>query len=321
MFDIVTIGHSTVDYFLGLGSADIAFGEDDDSLLCIDFADKIPVENFKKGVGGNAANTGVGCARLGLNTAIVSWIGKDLEGELVLKTLKEENIELLWVRISEEEITDQSVILNFEAERTILSYHCPRTLLIPADAPESRLIYLTSAGRAFEEVHPQVLQYAEGAGAKLAYNPGSYELAGGLSVNKGVLEHCAILILNSEEAGELARGKFVSFSKDERAAEIGELMHELREAGPETIVVTDGSFGSYAFDGENIVFCPSIETQVVEMTGAGDAFSAGFLSAWVEDKSLKESLQWGNTNAASVISEVGCQEGLLSREKLLEQLP
>ncbi len=320
MFDIVTIGHSTVDYFLKLGSADVSFDEDNDSLLCVDFADKIPVEDFKKDVGGNAVNTGVGCSRLGLGTAIVSWIGKDLEGELVLKTLKEEGVEPLWVRISEEEITDQSVILSFEAERTIFSYHCPRTLLIPNDAPESKFVYLTSAGRSFEDVHPQVLNYLESVGAKLAYNPGSYELQEGLAANKEILKQCAVLILNSEEGGELARGEFVNFSENKRAEQIGEIMHELREIGPEVVIVTDGALGSYGFDGENIVFSPPCDTEAVEMTGAGDGFSAGFLSAWIEGRGLKESLQWGNTNAASVISYIGCREGLLSQQELLDRL-
>ncbi len=321
MFDIVTIGHSTIDYFLKLRDADVHFRDDGDSLLCVDFADKVPVNRFDKGVGGNAANTAVGCARLGLNSAIVSWIGKDLEGELILRTFKEEGIETLWVRISEEDTTDQSVIFNFRCERTIFSYHPPRTLVLPTESPETKYIYLTSSGNSFGELHPQVIRYKDRVGAMLAYNPGTYELEAGAGKNKKILEHCSVLILNSEEAGELARGEFINLEEGRRAEQIGALMEELREIGPQIIVVTDGSRGSYAFDGTNLVFVPPIKTDVVEMTGAGDGFSSGFLTALVLGKDLEEALRWGNINAASVISEISCQKGLLRRDALENNLP
>ncbi len=322
MFDIVTIGHATIDYFLKLRDDDVLLSgdEDGDSLICFDFADKIPVAEFQKYVGGNAVNTGVGCSRLGFETAVISWIGADLEGELILRTLKEEGVNPLWVNISDEDSTDQSIILNFEAQRTIFSYHFPRSLFIPKEAPESKFVYLTSSGRSFRELHPQVLNYIGRTGAELAYNPGTYELESGFEENKDVLEHCSILILNSEEAGQFARGEFVNFEEGKRAEQIGEVMYELRELGPEVIVVTDGARGSYGFDGERIAFVPAKDVEVVEMTGAGDGFSAGFLADWVRARDLKEALLWGTVNAASVISHVGCRTGLLSREDLRNQL-
>lgn len=320
MFDIVTIGHSTIDYFLKLRDADVHLREDGDSLLCVDFADKLPLERFDKAVGGNAANTGVGCARLGLETSIISWIGKDLEGELVLRTLKEEGVEPLWVRISEDDTTDQSVILNFDGERTIFSYHPERVPVLPTDAPETKYIYITSSGKAFVDLHPQVIKYTERVGAKLAYNPGTHELEAGAEANKELLVHCSVLILNSEEAGELARGDFIKFEEEKRAEQIGELMEELRELGPDIVAVTDGAKGSYAFDGNNLVFVPPIKTDVVEMTGAGDGFSAGFLSAIISEKDLEEALLWGTVNAASVISAIGCQEGLLHKNEMESHL-
>ena len=129
-----------------------------------------------------------------------------------------------------------------------------------------------------------------------------------------------VLILNSEEAGELARGDFVKFAEEKRAEQIGKLMKELRELGPDIVVVTDGANGSYAFDGDSLVFVPPIKTDVVEMTGAGDSFSAGFLSALISGEDLEEALLWGNINASSVISEIGCQKGLLTKEEMTKHL-
>ena len=320
MFDIVTIGHSTIDYFLKLSQAELSESKGGDSRLCLDFADKIPVGDFAKAVGGNAPNVAVGCTRLGLKTAIVSWVGKDTGAEVVLKTLKDERVELFWVKVSEDEKTDQSVILNFKGERTILSYHFPRKYILPAELPEAKWVYLTSAGGDFGGFHGGVLEYIAQVGAKLVYNPGMYEMAAGAEANSKVLDKCDVLIVNSEEAGELAGEGFVKYEDSTRAEEIGGLAARLREYGPQVVVITDGGGGVYAFDGENIVHVPAFEAEVVEMTGAGDSFSAGFLSARILGKELEECLKWGNINAASVISKIGSQAGLLTREEMVERV-
>lgn len=324
MFDLITIGHSTIDYFLKISQAEIVTPEDGDSRICLDFADKIPVEDFSKAVGGNAPNAAAGCARLGLKVAIISWVGKDAEAETVLRTLKEEGIELFWVKIFEGEKTDESVIINFEGERTILAYHFPRKYILPPDPPKTKWIYLTSAGEDFSDFHEDVLKYVKGTGAKLAYNPGMHELLAGVEANREVLEACEVLILNSEEAGELlGEGRGPTSVEDLEEVgprnKIGDLMVGLRKLGPQVVVVTDGTGGSYAFDGKSFLHVPAFKTGVVEMTGAGDSFSAGFLAAQILGKDLEESLRWGNANAASVISQIGSQAGLLTREEMEER--
>ena len=320
MLDLVTIGHSTVDCFLKISEAEVTTSEDGDSRLCLDFADKTPAEELSRAVGGNAPNAAVGCARLGLKVAIVSWLGKDMEAELVLRALKEAGVELFWVSLVEGEKTDESVIINFQGERTILAYHFPRKYFLPAELPRTKWVYLTSAGEGFCDLHQEVLEYVSRVGAKLAYNPGMHELAAGAVENGPVLEKSAILLLNSEEAGEVAGEGFVKFDEARRAEQIGELAATLRELGPKVVVITDGANGAYAFDGEDFAHAPAVSTELTEMTGAGDSFSAAFLAAYAKGKALEECLRWGNANAASVISQVGSQAGLLTEEGIKEKL-
>jgi len=312
MFDLVTIGHSTVDCFLKISEAEVTTSGDGDSRLCLDFADKTPVEEFSRAVGGNAPNAAVGCARLGLQVAIISWLGKDMGAELVLRALKEAGVELFWVLLNEREKTDESVIINFQGERTILAYHFPRKYSLPAELPKTKWVYLTSAGEGFYDLHQEVLEYVGRVGAQLAYNPGMHEIAAGAVKNGPVLEKSAVLLLNSEEAGEVAGDGFVRFEEARRAEQIGELAAKLRELGPKVVVITDGANGAYVFDGEVFTHAPAVSTEPTEMTGAGDSFSAAFLAAYAKGKGLEECLRWGNANAASVISQVGSQAGLLT---------
>jgi len=59
---------------------------------------------------------------------------------------------------------------------------------------------------------------------------------------------------------------------------------------------------------------------MVEKTGAGDAYAAGFLGALLLGKSVEEALQWGAAESASVIEHVGAQPGLLTMNGLKHRL-
>ena len=58
----------------------------------------------------------------------------------------------------------------------------------------------------------------------------------------------------------------------------------------------------------------------VEATGAGDAFTTGFLGAMIHGKTHRESLTWGAVNAASVVFHIGPTEGLLTHTQIRKQL-
>jgi sugar/nucleoside kinase (ribokinase family) len=98
------------------------------------------------------------------------------------------------------------------------------------------------------------------------------------------------------------------------------LLTALWKLGPPVIVLTDGSRGSYAFDGGKVWHLDVFPTKPVEMTGAGDSFATGFLAGRLYGKDLMTCLRWGAANAASVISVVGPQPGLLSKAKMAAAL-
>src|SRR3989344_9321773 len=82
MFDLISIGDSTVDVFLELHEASVNCEIDPkECKLILDYADKIPVERMTRVAAvGNAANNAIGSARLGLKTALYTLVGDDSEG-------------------------------------------------------------------------------------------------------------------------------------------------------------------------------------------------------------------------------------------------
>jgi len=86
-------------------------------------------------------------------------------------------------------------------------------------------------------------------------------------------------------------------------------------------VITDGENGSFATDQNGEVFTHgSIKTTIVEKTGAGDAYSSGFMAAILHGLSIKHAMRWGTLNAASVMEKVGAQNGLLTKEDMENKL-
>lgn len=304
-YDLIAIGDSTIDVFLKLHDATVQCSLDRRScLLCLRYADKIPVEDVRwVPAAGNAANNAVGSARLGLHAALVTILGDDEDGISLARELRRNRVAMDYVTTDRRHRTNFSVVLNFRSERTILVHHAERTYRLPRLAP-SRFVYLTSMGEGWERVVRPLLRYAKSAGALLAFNPGTYQLRSGLTVLAPLLAAVEVLLVNREEAVHLLGSR--------PSAQPRTLMKRLAALGPKILVITDGPAGSYALHNRDSWFIPPFPLPAVERTGAGDAFSTGFLAALSYGAGVAEALRWGTANAGAVIQEVGPQAGLLT---------
>jgi sugar/nucleoside kinase (ribokinase family) len=103
------------------------------------------------------------------------------------------------------------------------------------------------------------------------------------------------------------------------ATSLGAAMRQLSEEyGAPLVVVTLGASGARCWDGESEVQSPGFVVPVVDPTGAGDAFRAGFLAAWLYGtSSLSDLLDFANATAALKCRAVGAQTGLPSRAEVL----
>lgn len=317
MIDLITIGHATIDAFLAIDEASLACDLNrEDCVLQIEYADKIPVLSLNWAVGGNAPNTAVGVARLGLKVAALTMLGGDDNGRLVLKTLKDEGVITNHITILKDQKTDYSTILNFQGERTILAYHSPWVYQFPADLPFAKSVYLTSLNEKFADYYEDFLPWLGKHHPDLIYNPGLHELRGRISQIEPVLAQTDLLIVNEDEAERIL--KLVGQDYDRDQPRLG--LQALADLGPKRVVLTSGERGSAAFDGENFYLMGVFPAQRVEMTGAGDAFSAGLIAALIRGETLPEALRWGAANSAAVIGQIGSQAGLLTAEKLSQTL-
>lgn len=306
MYDILSIGDTTIDHIVQLKEADVHCTLDKGScLLCLQYAEKIPVESWTRAVAGNAANNATGSARLRMKNAIVTIVGDDDEGELITKTLKKEGVDVHMIAKDKKKGTNASTVISFEGERTILVYHEPRKYKLPR-LPKSKWVYYTSVGKNHDRYNREIITYIKKTGAKLAYNPGSHQLNTGINGMKKVLQFCTVLFVNKEEAARIIGVK----------PTIQQTLESLCVLGPQFVVVTDGDNGSYGFDGKMMHTLHVIKAKVVEKTGAGDSFATATIYALNQNLPLDTAMHYGAINSASVIEHIGPQTGLLTKKEI-----
>lgn len=318
VFDVVAMGDTTQDVFLRMSDASVQCDLDGENCkICFDFADKIAVEQ-KTDIAavGNAANNAIGIARLGLRSALYTMVGDDVQGHLAHDVLHKNGVDTQYVVFDQQHGTNFSAVINFKGERTILVYHEPRDYRLP-DLSLTQWLYLTSAsGEGVSALHEQVLDYLNShAEVRLAFNPGTHQMHLGVEKLRPLLERTGILYLNREESAEL-----LNLPGDD----VAELVRGFHGAGVKMMVLTDGPDGAYASDGTTVTYHRVFPGPVLERTGAGDSYGAGFLAGVIRGLSVGEAMMWGNANATSVVQYIGAREGLLDEtgvRRIIEKHP
>lgn len=308
MFDLITIGDATLDTFFIIDKRTAKCSlKKKEALLCMKFAEKICLTDSQNSVGGNAANVAVGTTKLGIRTAILTELGNDLNGNIVLNDLKKCKVNTSLVSQRKNAQTRFSVVLNYKSERTILSYYVKRNYKFPK-LPQTKWVYYTSMGEGFEQFQPKLIKYLKRhPHIKVAMNPGSYQMKH-IKTFTPALKMVDVLFVNKEEAQAIAGKK-----------PIPALMQALYRLGPKKVIITDSTNGSYTSDRTACYFMKPYPIKPIARTGAGDAYASGVLSALIKGKDLQTAMKWGTANAGGVIQVVGAHQGLL-REKTITSL-
>lgn len=316
MLDLISIGDATIDVFVQIHDAEIKCNLNKQNCqLCIEYGDKIPVDKLTHLVAGNAANNAVGSVRLGMKSGIYVNVGSDSSGKQIVEKLKQEGIDCRFIKENNGMESNLSTVLNFKGERTIFVYHQPWKYNLP-DLDKTKWVYFTSIAPSFTQCNliSQLEQYIQRTGAKLFYNPGTYQIKAGVKKSLHLLSLTEVLIVNLEEA------KRILGIDEQKKVEIKKLLKKLCDLGPRMVVITDGEKGSYGFNGEKYFSLGIFPAHLVEMTGSGDAYATGLLAGLFYGKDLSEAMRWGAANGASVVEYIGPQEGLLTYEKMQERL-
>lgn len=314
-YDFLAIGDVVTEPFIRLLDAEAYCDLDQENCkLCMRFGDKIPYESAEicRAVG-NSANAAVSAARLGVRSALLTYIGNDDIGKGNIEELEKNKVDTSMIKTIDGMPSNYHYVLWYDVERTILVKHTEFPYSLDMNMTPPKWMYLSSLASNSAEYHDQIGNYLVAhPEVKLAFQPGTFQMKLGIERTKNIYEHTEVFFCNFEEAQRILNTKETDHKK---------LMDMLAGLGPKIIVVTDGIKGAYAREADGTCwFVPVYPHTPFERTGAGDAFGSTFTSALLLGKSVQEALLWAPINSMSVVQQVGAQKGLLSREKLEEYL-
>lgn len=318
MFDVISIGDCVIDTFIPLLDAEIVNNKENIPSIALRFGDKLPVGPSISLVAGNAANNAVGISRLNLKTAIYTHVGNlgdDADDDRIKKKFKKESVDIRYVIETNKYPSNHHIVLTFKGDRTILIYHQPWEYNLP-DLDRTKWVYFTSLGPTFPQtkIVEQLIRYLERTGAKLLYNPGTFQIKHGVKKSPRLLSLSEIFIVNVEES------KRILGIDETKEVPIKKLLNDLVDLGPRKVIITDADKGSYGFDGEKYFKLGIFKTKLVETTGAGDAYATGVLAGLYHGEDLAGAMRWGAAEASSVIEQIGPQAGLLTYNQMQERL-
>lgn len=317
-YDLVCVGDTVMDAFIQLHEASVHCDLNHEHCqLCMSFADKIPYESLVVVPAvGNASNVAVGASRLGLDVAMLTSIGRDHYGEEILDVYRKEGVASEFVRVNPKKPTNYHFVLTFQAERTILIKHQEYEYTDPRKIDtHTDWIYFSSIAEHTLPFHHKMADYLRRhPNVRMGFNPGTFQLRFGADKLRDIYKHTYALFLNREEAELVLKKK--------EGTDIKALARGLHALGPKIVAITDGPDGAYASNGTAMYFMPPYPDPKppISRTGAGDAFSTGFLCALIYGLPVHEALRWAPIESMHVVQFFGAQTGLLTKPKLMQLL-
>ena len=257
--------------------------------------------------GGSVANTMAGIAYLGGHASFMGKVNSDEFGKIYKKSLEKIKVNFLYPEKEENLSTGASIIfITPDSERTMCTYLGVSSQLSKEDINENYIKdyeiiflegYLWDKGIS-EEMFKHVIQLAKKKNIKVAMSLSDIFCVTRHREDffKLLKNDLNILIGNENEINELMKKNNLLDS-----------MNELKNID-KLIIVTRSKNGSVAILNNEITNCESNKVdKILDLTGAGDLFAAGFLKEYLDKSNIKKCLQTGSKLAAEIIQKIGAR--------------
>lgn len=300
--DVIGIGALNVDMFYDVPSLELAGTRfeagsetmDDGTLFARVSGALSGTKLLARSGGGSAANTAVALSRMGYSTGFLGMIGKDEEGQFILRSM--EGVDTSNVRRYRR--TGLCISLLHGGERSLLAL--PNANDLFSFAPEdieylnsAKVVHLSSfSSDSALRMQEQILELMDDD-VYVSFAPGEKYARRGMKRISGIIGRSRFVFVNEREVGMLTGMS---------PAEGCKLMVE---AGAKVVACTQGDRGSMIITRNSELHVPAKKAVVVDTTGAGDVYAAGFLAGYLDGATLEVCGEIASAAAALSLAAYG----------------
>ncbi|ADV64676.1 carbohydrate kinase family protein [Desulfurococcus mucosus] len=285
--DVVTVGHALVDIRIVVNE-----------FPSVDLESKVLNQSW--GAGGSAVNVAIGVSRLGMKSSIIARVGFDSFGRIIVDDLLREGVDISGLRIGFTQTGFTIVAINNKGEIMMYGYKGAAEELQPEDISEyaiSRAKWMHIASLRLDTTM-KAIEVARKHGLTISWDPGRVLASQGLEKLRDVVSAVDYVMLNEKEA------KLMTGVEDYREA-----AKTIAGDTSASILLKRGSKGVYVLSKEYTGDIPAYSVEnVIDTTGAGDAFASGFITGILRGYSLRKAVQYGNAVAALKIGKLGSHQ-------------
>ncbi len=302
-YDVIAIGELNADLILNEIAGEPEIGKE------------IFAGNMILTLGSSTAIFAANIASLGAKTGFVGMIGKDSFGDLVRKSLADKQVDTSMLIEHPTLPTGVTVVLNYQEDRANVTYQGPMDVMSFNDIDEqvfeqTRHIHISSIfmQSGIQRDLFEILAYARSKGVTTSLDTQWDPRETWKFDYARILPQLSVFLPNEKELKLLTR----SSSLDEAVDKIKPYIN--------ICVVKRGSRGSLLLlpDGTMCERAAFLNTEVVDAIGAGDSFNSGFISQYVQGKSLVECQYFGNLTGALNTTAAGGTGAFGSKEQLIK---
>lgn len=270
--------------------------------------------HFQIGPGGKGSNQGVAASRSGSAVTMITKIGADQFAPIALESFKREGMDTRYIMQDERYPTGTALIMvdeNTSENKIVVTIGaCEHISSEEIEAArveiEKSHVFLTQLETNLDAVEKAV-EIAHAKGVKVILNPAP---APQNPLPDNLLKKIDIITPNETEASILSGVKVVEMDDARRAARI------LKEKGVGHVIVTMGSKGALVLTDSMEYVAQPIKVNVVDTTGAGDAFNGGLATALAEGMDIVRAVEFANATGALSVTKIGTAPAMPYRDEI-----
>lgn len=300
MYDLITVGNISIDLFYKGKS--LTFKNNRFELA---IGGKYFTDNFIEAVGGGGANVAIGGAKLGLKSAILGKVSNNSFKQIILDKLKSASVSTKLCQFKNNYLNISTILYTETGEHTIINYRDKHQSIIESKEDyhkilQTKIVYMANLSDVSLTNKIEFLRYLYSKNLFTVVNLGVTDCRRNNAEIKTLLHYINILIVNKYEFADLVKAPYKDIHLKENIIKwyIPDLENKI-------LIITCGKEGSYGYFNYKVNHQPAVNVnKIVNTVGAGDSYSAGFVSEYIKTKDIYLAMKKGASYSTKILSKI-----------------